>query len=88
MLDAIGGTGFRGCPATEPKGCTQNPLADCFAALLERFCETGEAASFAGLVDSMPVILARPRTPLQRQSRPRALPTAVTARPSVCIITG
>jgi hypothetical protein len=37
----------------------QNPLADCFPALLERFCETGEAASFAGLADSMPVILAR-----------------------------
>jgi len=30
-----------------------NRLADCFPALLERFCETGEAASFAGLVDSM-----------------------------------
>lgn len=36
-----------------------NRLADCFPALLERFCETGTAASFAGLVDSMPVILAR-----------------------------
>ena len=36
-----------------------NRIADCFPALLERFCETGEAASFAGLVDSMPVILAR-----------------------------
>jgi len=35
-----------------------NRLADCFPALLERFCETGEAASVAGLVDSMPVILA------------------------------
>ena len=36
-----------------------NRLADCFPALLERFCETGETVSFAGLVDSMPVILAR-----------------------------
>lgn len=36
-----------------------NRIADCFPSLLERFCETGEAASFAGLVDSMPVILAR-----------------------------
>jgi hypothetical protein len=36
-----------------------NRIADCFPALLERFCETGEAASFAGLADSMPVILAR-----------------------------
>ena len=36
-----------------------NRLADCFPALLEWFCETGTAASFAGLVDSMPVILAR-----------------------------
>ena len=36
-----------------------NRLADCFPALLERFCETSEAASFAGLVESMPVILAR-----------------------------
>ncbi len=31
----------------------------CFPALLERFRETGETASFAGLVDAMPVILAR-----------------------------
>ncbi len=36
-----------------------NRLADCFPALVERFCETGEAASFAGLADSLPVILAR-----------------------------
>jgi hypothetical protein len=36
-----------------------NRLADCFPALLERFCETGETVSFAGLVDAMPVILAR-----------------------------
>lgn len=36
-----------------------NRLADCVPALVERFCPTGEAASFAGLVDSMPVILAR-----------------------------
>ena len=36
-----------------------NRVADGFPALLERFCETGGAASFAGLVDSMPVILAR-----------------------------
>jgi hypothetical protein len=36
-----------------------NRIADCFPSLLERFCETGEAVSFAGLVDSMPVILAR-----------------------------
>lgn len=36
-----------------------NRRADCFPALLERFCETGEAAAFAGLADSMPVILAR-----------------------------
>lgn len=36
-----------------------NRMADCFPSLLERFCETGEAASFAGLADSMPVILAR-----------------------------
>lgn len=36
-----------------------NRIADCFPSLLERFCETGEAASFAGLADSMPVILAR-----------------------------
>jgi hypothetical protein len=36
-----------------------NRLADCFPSLLERFCETGAAASFAGLADSMPVILAR-----------------------------
>ena len=36
-----------------------NRIADCFPALLERFCETGEAVSFAGLVDSMPVIMAR-----------------------------
>jgi hypothetical protein len=35
-----------------------NRLADGFPALLERFCGTGEAASFAGRVDSMPVILA------------------------------
>ena len=36
-----------------------NRVADCFPALLERFCETGEAVSFAGLADSMPVALAR-----------------------------
>ncbi len=36
-----------------------NRIADGFPALLERFCETGEAPSLAGLVDSMPVILAR-----------------------------
>jgi hypothetical protein len=36
-----------------------NRIADCFPLLLERFCETGEAASFAGLADSMPVILAQ-----------------------------
>ena len=36
-----------------------NRIADCFPSLLERFCETGAAASVAGLVDSMPVILAR-----------------------------
>jgi hypothetical protein len=36
-----------------------NRIADCYPALLERFCETGEDASFAGLADSMPVILAR-----------------------------
>jgi len=36
-----------------------NRLADCFPARLERFCETGETVSFAGLVDSLPVILAR-----------------------------
>lgn len=36
-----------------------NRIADCFPGLLERFCETGEAASFAGLADSMPVILAQ-----------------------------
>ena len=36
-----------------------NRLADCFPALLARFCETGEMPSAAGLVDSMPVILAR-----------------------------
>ncbi len=36
-----------------------NRLADRFPALVERFCPRGEAASFAGLVDSMPVILAR-----------------------------
>lgn len=36
-----------------------NRLADCFPALLERFCATGTAAAFAGLVDSMPVILAQ-----------------------------
>jgi len=36
-----------------------NRIADCFPGLLERFCETGDAASFAGLADSMPVILAR-----------------------------
>ena len=36
-----------------------NRLADCFPVLLERFCETGEAAPFAGLADSMPVVLAR-----------------------------
>jgi hypothetical protein len=36
-----------------------NRIADCFPTLLEQFCATGEAASVAGLVDSMPVILAR-----------------------------
>lgn len=36
-----------------------NRIADCFPSLWERFCETGEAASFAGLADAMPVILAR-----------------------------
>lgn len=36
-----------------------NRIADCFPSLLERFCETGEAASMAGLADSMPVIMAR-----------------------------
>ncbi len=36
-----------------------NRIADCFPTLLERFCETGETVSFAGLADSMPVILAR-----------------------------
>ena len=36
-----------------------NRIADCFPSLLERFCETGETAPFAGLVDSLPVILAR-----------------------------
>ena len=36
-----------------------NRIADCFPSLLERFCETGEEASMAGLVDSMPVIMAK-----------------------------
>jgi len=36
-----------------------NRIADCFPTLLERFCETRGAASLAGLVDSMPVMLAR-----------------------------
>ena len=36
-----------------------NRIADSFPSLLERFCETGETASFAGLVDSMPVIMAQ-----------------------------
>ena len=48
-----------------------NRIADCFPALLERFCETGEAASFAGLADSMPVGPRPAGTPLQRQGRPR-----------------
>lgn len=36
-----------------------NRIADCFPPLLERFCGTGGPASFAGLADSMPVVLAR-----------------------------
>lgn len=36
-----------------------NRIADCFPGLPERFCETGGAPPFAGLVDSMPVMLAR-----------------------------
>lgn len=36
-----------------------NRVADCFPSLLERFCETNQSVSMAGLVDSMPVILAR-----------------------------
>lgn len=36
-----------------------NRLADGCPALLERFCATGEVVSYAGLVDAMPVILAR-----------------------------
>ena len=36
-----------------------NRIADCFPPLLERFCETGGEASMAGLVDSMPVIMAQ-----------------------------
>lgn len=49
-----------------------NRLADCFPALLERFRETGETASFAGLVDAMPVIppgrgaAATPKSPPSR----------------------
>jgi Transposase DDE domain len=36
-----------------------NRVADCFPTLLEKFCETGEVGSATGLVDSMPVCLAR-----------------------------
>ena len=56
MPGAIGGTDSPGYGAYVQR---LNRLADCFPALLERFCATGETASFAGLVDFMPVILAR-----------------------------
>lgn len=48
-------------PAVWPWSLCAVPELTCglLPALLERFCETGETASFAGLVDAMPVILAR-----------------------------
>ena len=36
-----------------------NRLADCLPALVERFCETSDGAAATGLIDSMPICLAR-----------------------------
>jgi len=78
--------GFPRLPSHGAYAQRLNRLADCFPALLARFCETGETASFAGLVDTMPVVLARQGRPSTPKS-PLSWPAVGTARPSTCMTT-
>ena len=53
---------------------------------MKRFRETGETASFAGLVDAMPVILARQGRRCNAKVAPE-LASSGTARPSTGMTT-
>ncbi len=58
------------------------PACGLFPALLERFCKSGETVSFAGLVDSMPVILARQRRRFNAKVAPELASSGYCPTPS------
>ena len=50
-----------------------NRIAECFPTLVERFCETDDGTSTTGLIDSMPVCLARQGHRFKAKVAPEAL---------------